>query len=367
MPESKELRPLNQSEQQVLKRFLAADERVVWYVRPQHKPLRKEMVGWSLISVAFGGFAGFFLLLTLGHQEKSHLDWILGAFVSLWLLVGLLIPVLTLLNRQRTFYAVTQRHAVLVKAQWPLPRSVKLYPLAANMVVEVVERSGGGGDIVLEYENTAPDAAGKRPRIGFLYLAQLEPVLAALQSAAAAFPPRKDVAHSRNLAWADPRSSVQPPQKCWKILSVVMMLAGAGALYAAMVLAEVPVRYVLHAERTVGKIVRAERDGDSYRPVYEYTVSDGRRFRQPVKCTEYFSNNPVGQETVLLYFADAPEQAHAFCPATLLALPFFLGFWGLGFLTGGCLAWKAERRQERAWRELEREERKTPDSHDVHR
>lgn len=355
MPESIAPRPLNQTELLVLRRFLPADESVQWYVRPQRKPLRKEIVGWSLISLAFVAFAGFFLLLTLGHQEQSAEGWILTVFVGLWLLLGLLIPVLTLLNRGRSFYAVTQRHAVLVKSQWPLPWAVKVYPLAANMVVEVVERSGGGGDIVLEYENTAPDSAGKRPRIGFLYLAQLEPVLAALQEAAAAFPPRTDVAHSRSLAWANPLSSVQRPQKCWKILSFVMMLAGAGALYAAMVLAEEPVRYLLHAERTVGKIVRAERDGDGYRPVYEYTVTDGRRFCRTVKSTEYFSNNPVGRETVLLYFTDAPEQAHALCPAPLLALPAFLGFWGLGFLTGGSLAWKAERRQERAWRELGKE------------
>lgn len=355
MSESCVQRPLNHVEQRVLQDRLPEGERVLWYIRPQRGPLRKELVGWSLILLAFCAFGGFFLLLTLGQEEKSTLSWILAGFVCLWLLAGLLIPGLTIFNRRRSFYAVTQHHAVIVKSQCPLPWEVKLFPLATNMVVEVVERANGGGDIVLAYENTAPDAAGRRPRIGFLYLQQVEPVLAALQAAAAEFPPRKDVEHSRYLAWADPRSSIQRPEKCWKIISVVMMLAGAGALYAAMVLAEDSLHYFLHAERTVGKVVRAERDGDGYRPIYEYTVADGRRFCQSVKCSECFSNNPVGQETELMYFTDAPEQAHALCPVPMFALPLFLGLWGLFFLSGGCLAWKTERRQERAWRALEAE------------
>lgn len=152
-----------------------------------------------------------FLVLLLGGQEQDGLMTAVAVFVSLWLALGLVIPFLILLNRRLDVYAVTKRHAVVLKSRLPLPGGeAALYPLASNMVVEVVERANGCGDIVLAYESTSPDALGKRPPKGFLRVPHLESVLEALQQAAAAFPPRTDAVHSRYISWSDPRNSLRP-------------------------------------------------------------------------------------------------------------------------------------------------------------
>lgn len=347
------VRPLSRGDREALCRVLHPDETVQWYVRPQWLPDFKELQGLVFIPVAFSAFASLFLLITLGRQEKDFLCWLLTVFVVLWLLAGLLIPVLKLLNRRRTFYAVTNERVLVVKARCPLPgRKTESYPLAANMVVQVVRGRKDRGDIVLAFENTTPDSAGRRPRFGLLYLPQVDSVLTALQAAAASFPPRTDVEHSRNLAWANPGSSVSPPEKCWRVVAVVMSVAGALALYASFALGEKPLDYFLKAERTVGRVVRAELHGENFRPVYEYTAGDGRRFCQTVKHSEIFRSNPVGLETSLLYFPEAPEEAYALCPANLFGAPLFLGFWGILFLSGGCLLWESNRRQMQVWSEM---------------
>lgn len=348
------VRPLSLSDREALTRLLHPGETVQWYVRPLWLPGVRELRRLIVITVAFAAFGLLFLLVALGQQENDLFSWLTAGFVVLWLLTGLLVPVLIIINRRRTFYAVTNERALVVKARCPLPgRKAEIYPLASNMVVQVVRGRKGRGDIVLAFENTAPDSAGGRPRLGLLRLPELEPVLASLQAAAAPFPPRTDVAHCRSLAWADPRSSVRAPEKCWRVISGVMPLAGAVALYAAFALAEKPLDYFLHAERTVGRVVRAERDGEYFRPVYEYSVQDGRRICQPVKHSEIFRSNPVGQETVLMYFPEAPEAAYALCPVNLFVAPLFLGLWGIMFLSGGCLLWESNRRQLKIWRELQ--------------
>lgn len=348
------VRPLSLSDGAALTRLLHPGETVQWYVRPMWLPNVKELQRWIVISVAFTAFGLLFLLVALGRQENDFFSWLTAGFVVLCLSAGLLISLLIMVNRRRTFYAVTNERVLVVKARCPLPgRKIEIYPLASNMVVQVVRGRNGRGDIVLAFENTAPDSAGERPRLGLLRLPQLEPVLVSLQTAAASFPPRTDVEHSRSLAWADPRSSVRAPEKCWQVITVVMPLAGALALYAAFALAEKPLDYFLHAERTVGRVVRAERDGESFRPVYEYSVHDGRRFCQSVKHSEIFRSNPVGQETVLMYFPEAPEAAYALCPVNLFAAPLFLGLWGILFLYGGCMLGESRRRQLRIWRELQ--------------
>lgn len=350
---NKSVRPLSRRDRETLSRVLHPDETVLWYVRPQWLPDFKELQRLLLIPVAFSAFASLFLLVTLGHREKDFFSLLVAVFVVLWLLAGLLVPVLKLINRRRTFYAVTNERALVVKARCPLPgRKTESYPLASNMVVQVVRGRKDGGDIVLAFENTTPDSAGRRPRYGLLHLPQLESVLTALQAAAASFPPRTDVEHSRNLAWANPHSSVRPPEKCWRVIAVVMAVAGALALYASFALAEEPLDYFLNAERTVGRVVRAERHGESFFPVYEYSAADGRLFCQEVKHAETFRSNPVGLETVLLYFPEAPEDAYALCPVNLFAAPLFLGLWGAMFLTGGCLLRESTRRQMQVWSEM---------------
>lgn len=346
---------LGEGEKVALRSVLSDGEAVRWYVRPRCIPEKKELQHWILLTLVMTIFSGFFILVSLGSQEVDTVGYLIASFCMLLVGLTLLIPVLTVVNRRRTFYAVTNRHAVVAKSRLPLPGwEMTLYPLASNMVVEIVERKGGRGDIVLAYENTAPDAFGRRPRLGFLNLSDMGSVLEALQTTAAAFPPRTDAEHSRSLSWADPRSSVQPPEKCWGVISVVMIVGGTLALYAGISLAEEPLEYFLKAERTVGKVVRAEKDGDAYRPIYEYTVADGRRYCREVKDAELFQNNPKGRETVLLYFADAPEEAHALSLVNLFAVPLFLTCWGLMFLSGGCLTAKSYRYQKRVWGGIEK-------------
>lgn len=355
------VRPLSLADRKTLCRVLHPGETVQWYVRPLWLPDVREFQRWNVISVAFAAFGLLFLLVALGRQENDFFSLLTAGFVVLCLSVGLLIPFLTMVNRFRTFYAVTNERVLVVKSLCPLPvRKTEPYPLASNMVVQVVRGRKGRGDIVLAFENTAPDSAGGRPRRGLLRLPQVEPVLVSLQTVAASFPPRTDVEHSRSLAWADPHSSVRAPEKCWRVISMVMPPVGALALYAAFALAEKPLDYFLHAERTVGRVVRAERDGESFLPVYEYSVQDGRRFCQSVKHSEIFRSNPVGQETVLMYFPEAPEAAYALCPVNLFVAPLFLGLWGLMFLSGGSMLWESNRRQLKIWREMQGDAIKPP-------
>lgn len=362
MNESSVQRPLTPAERQLLQRSLSSGEQILWYVRPQGI---FSVAEWRNVLLVMSGFCVgglLFLVLLMGGQEQDGLMLAIAVFVMVWLAVGLVIPFLILLNRRRDVYAVTNRHAVVQKSRLPLPgREVALYPLASNMVVEVVERSNGSGDIVLAYASTSPDALGKRPPKGFLRVPHLEPVLTALQRAAAAFPPRTDVEHSRYVSWSDPRNSLRPAEKSWKVLSVVMLLLGGAALYGGLTLGQEPLRYLLLAERTVGKVVRTEREdreesGSSHRSyyhaVYDYTVN-GQRYCQRVEGSELFTERPSrGMKATLLYFADAPQEIRVLNLRQLIGLPLFFCVWGAFFLIGGSLAWNTECRKAKKYREL---------------
>ncbi len=303
-----------------------------------------------------------FLVLLLGGQEQDGLMTAVSVFVLVWLALGLAIPFLILLNRRRDVYAVTNRHAVVLKSRLPLPGGeAALYPLASNMVVEVVERANGCGDIVLAYESTSPDALGKRPPKGFLRVPHLESVLEALQQAAAAFPPRTDAEHSRYISWSDPRNSLRPAEISVKVLSLVMLLLGSAALYGGLTLGQEPLRYLLQAESTVGKVVRTEREereeaGSSlrsyYHAVYDYSVN-GQRYCQRVEGSELFTERPpLGMQATLLYFADAPQEVRVLNLRQMIGLPLFLCVWGAFFVIGGTLAWNTECRKAKKYREL---------------
>lgn len=358
-------RSLTSAERQLLQQSLSSGEQILWYVRPLGRFSAAE---WRSVLLVMSGFCAgglLFLVLLLGGQEQGGLMTAVAVFVLVWLVLGLVIPFLILLNRRRGVYAVTNRHAVVLKSRLPLPgREVALYPLASNMVVEVVERADGSGDIVLAYESTSPDALGKRPPKGFLRVPQLEPVLAALQQAAAAFPPRTDAEHSRYVSWSDPRNSLRPAEKGVKVLSVVMLLLGSAALYGGLTLGQEPLRYLLQAERTVGKVVRTEREeredreeaGSSHRSyyhaVYDYTVN-GQRYCQRVEGSELFTERPpLGMQATLLYFADAPLEVRVLNLRQLIGLPLFFCVWGAFFLIGGALAWNTECRKAKKYREL---------------
>ena len=355
------VQPLNEGDKAALAQSQAGGEPVLWYVRPPGAFMRSE---WRNVLTVVTGFclgALLFLVLLQGGQESNGLADTLSVFVLVWLALGLLIPVLMLLNRRRYVYVVTNRHAVVLKSRWPIPgREVELYPLASNMIVEVVERANGSGDIVLAYEMTQPDAMGKRPPKGFLRVPHLGAVLASLQQSATMFPPRTDAEHSRNVSWSDPRNSLQPVEKCWKVLSWVMPLMGAAALYGGLTVGQEAVHYLMSAERTVGTIVRTEREepdsmrdsSASYHAVYDYTIN-GQRYCQRVQGSEYFTKRPpLGMKATLLYFADAPQEVRVLNLRQLIGLPLFLCIWGFGFLTGGCWLWDSTRKQAKKYREL---------------
>lgn len=357
--------PLSPAEQRFLQQHLQSGEQLLWYVRPRGSFSGAE---WRNVLLVMSGFCAgglLFLVLLLGGQEQDGLMTAVAVFVLVWLALGLLIPLLILLNRRRGVYAVTNRHAVVLKSRLPLPGcGAELYPLASNMVVEVVERADGSGDIVLAYESTSPDALGKRPAKGFLRVPHLEPVLAALQQSAAMFPPRTDAEHSRYVSWSDPRNSLRPAEKGVKVLSVVMLLLGGAALYGGLTLGQEPLRYLLQAERAVGTVVRAEREvrevreesGSSHRSyyhaVYDYTVN-GQRYCQRVEGSELFTERPPqGMLATLLYFADAPQEVRVLNLRQLIGLPLFFCVWGAFFLIGGALAWNTECRKAKKYREL---------------
>lgn len=358
-------RPLSLAERQLLQQSLSSGEQILWYVRPLGC---FSVAEWRSMLLVMSGFCAgglLFLVLLLGGQEQDGLMVAGAVFVLVWLALGLVIPFLILLNRRRDVYAVTNRHAVVLKSRLPLPRGeAVLYSLAANMVVEVVERANGSGDIVLAYESTSPDALGKRPPKGFLRVPHLDAVLEALQQAAAAFPPRTDAEHSRYVSWSDPRNSLRPAEKGVKVLSVVMLLLGGAALYGGLTLGQEPLRYLLQAERAVGTVVRTEREdredredaGSSYRTyyhaVYDYTLN-GQRYCQRVEGSEQFTERPpLGMQATLLYFADAPLEVRVLNLRQLIGLPLFLCVWGAFFLIGGALAWNTECRKARKYREL---------------
>lgn len=358
-------RPLTPAERQLLQQSLSSGEQILWYVRPL---VRFSVAEWRSVLLVMSGFCAgglLFLVLLLGGQEQDGLMAAVAVFVLIWLALGLVIPLLILLNRRRDVYAVTNRHAVVLKSRLPLPGcEVALYPLASNMVVEVVERTNGSGDIVLAYESSSPDALGKRPPKGFLRVPRLEPVLAALQQAAAAYSPRTDAEHSRYVSWSDPRNSLRPAEKGVKVLSVVMLLLGSAALYGGLTLGQEPLRYLLQAERTVGKVVRTEREeredreeaGSSHRSyyhaVYDYTVN-GQRYCQRVEGSELFTERPpLGMQATLLYFADTPQEVRVLNLRQLIGMPLFFCVWGAFFLIGGALAWNTECRKAKKYREL---------------
>lgn len=358
-------RPLTPAERHLLQRSLSSGEQILWYVRPQGSFSGAERRSMLLVMSGFCAGGLLFLVLLLGGQEQDSLMTAVAVFVLVWLVLGLLIPFLILLNRRRDVYAVTNLHAVVLKSRMPLPgREASLYPLASNMVVEVVERANGSGDIVLAYESASPNALGKRPPKGFLRVPHLEPVLAALQQAAAAFPPRTDAEHSRYVSWSDPRNSLRPAEKGVKVLAVVMLLMGSAALYGGLTLGQEPWRYLLQAERAVGTVVRTEREereereetGSSHRSyyhaVYDYTVN-GQRYCQRVEGSELFTERPpLGMRATLLYVADAPQEVRVLNLRQLIGLPLFFCIWGAFFLIGGTLAWNTECRKAKKYREL---------------
>ncbi|MBR1982314.1 MAG: DUF3592 domain-containing protein [Akkermansia sp.] len=347
-------RPLSFHEQTVLDKELDATERLQWYVRPRSLPGRREVRNAVLVSGANIIFAGVFWLLLLGGQEIDPLAWFISCFVGL-IAAGVILGLSSsMFNACHSVYVVTNMRAMVLRPRSPFCGfRVQTYPLASNMIVEVVERSDGSGDIVLAYENSAPDVTGKRPPLGFLRINHVNAVADALAASAEPFSPRTDAEHARYMNWADPQCFVRKPDKSLALMTSATVLMGCAAVYGSTFLLEKPLHYLLHAERTVGRVVAAQiKDKDAFQPIYEFRTAQGSVIRQKVENTEYFCEPQLGLETTILYFADAPEQAMALCPRTMFGTGAFLACWGLMFMTGGCLGLLAYRQQVAAWSRL---------------
>jgi len=347
-------RPLSVREQAILDKALDAAERLQWYVRPRSLSGRCDVRNVALVSGVSIIFAGVFWLMLLGGQEIDPFAWFAAGFVGL-IAAGVILGLnSSLFNDCHSVYMVTDKRALVLRPRFPFRGfRVQAWPLASNMMVEVVERSDGSGDIVLAYENTAPDVVGKRPPLGFLHINNVNAVAEALAAVAAPFSPRTDAEHVRYMNWADPQQYVRKPDKSLMLVAAVMVLMGCAAFYGSTYLLEKPLYYLLHAERTAGRVVAAQKkEKDAFQPIYEFRTTQGSVFRRKVENTEYFNEPQLGLETTILYFADAPEQAMALCPRTMFGTGAFLSFWGLMFMTGGCLGLRAYRQQMRAWNSL---------------
>ena len=348
------MRPLSRAEQSSLESHLEAGERLLWYVRPKLLPGKQTLLSLILIPLANWALAGVFCLLILGGPDVDPVAWCLCPFVVTIAAIVTLGLFWRCLNQITAFYAVTNQRALVIKP--PLPffgRRVSQYPLASNMVVEIVENRDGSGDVVLAYENVSPDALGRRPTLGFLRVPAVQSVASALESVSASFPPRNDAEHSRYLSWADPRNCLSKPDTFLRNIGVVMMLLGAGVFYGSTFLLEKPVDYFLHAERTVGVEVAAEKHADgNYIPLYEYKLADGRVYRQRVDCGGYPEAHIPGRQVIILYFPDAPEEAMALWPQQMFGLGAFLGLWGLLFIGGGAGVFSAYKQNLRKYRSI---------------
>ena len=347
-------RPLSVREQAILDKELDAAERLQWYVRPRSLSGLRDVRNVALVSGASIIFAGVFWLMLLGGQEIDPFAWFAAAFVGL-IAAGVILGLnSSLFNDCHSVYMVTDKRALVLRPRFPFRGfRVQTYPLASNMIVEVVERSDGSGDIVLAYENTAPDVTGKRPPLGFLRVNDVNAVADALAASSEPFSPRTDAEHARYMNWADPQCFVRKPDKSLALMTSAMVLMGCAAFYRSTFLLEKPLHYLLHAERTAGRVVAAQiKDKDAFQPIYEFRTAQGSVFRQKVENTEYFNEPQLGLETTILYFADAPEQAMALCPRTMFGTGAFLSLWGLIFMTGGCLGVLAYRQQVTAWSRL---------------
>lgn len=342
--------PLSLHEQAVLGNELDATERLQWYVRPRSSSSWRDVRNAVLVSGANVIFAGVFWLLLLGGQEIDPLAWFIAGFVG-FIAAGVILGLSSsMFNAGHSVYVVTNLRAMVLRPRFPFRGfRVQTYPLASNMMVEVVERNDGSGDIVFAYENTDPDVTGKRPPLGFLRINNVNAVADALAASAASFSPRTDAEHARYLNWADSQRFVRKPDKSLMLMASAMVLMGCAAFYRSTFLLEKPFYYLLHAERTVGRVVEVQKkEKDAFLPIYEFRTSQGSVFRQKVENTEYFNEPLLGLETTILYFADAPEQAMALCPRTMFGTGAFLSFWGLVFMSGGCLGLCAYRQQMRA-------------------
>jgi hypothetical protein len=174
-----------QTLQQLLRRELDPEERVVWAARPAPLSRAVASAGTFLFGVPFFSFAVFWTWgatrafngpRTVENGVFSRLAYLWGAMFVLVGAAMLLSPLWAWWVARHTLYAVTDRRAIVIEA--PL-RGITVQSFSGERLRDVVrhEHSSGHGDLIFEREAIK----GRRGRtvyrdVGFVGIADVKRV-----------------------------------------------------------------------------------------------------------------------------------------------------------------------------------------------
>lgn len=152
---------------QVIARELDPDESLLWSGQPRKGIVfRSSDVMLIPFSLAWGGFAIFWEATALSQAHKHRGGSSL--FLSLWgipfVLVGLYLIfgrfLVDSLQREKTYYGITDRRVVIVTPQLGARRKVKSLDLRTLNGLSITERPNGSGTITFGPENQYSSFAG---------------------------------------------------------------------------------------------------------------------------------------------------------------------------------------------------------------
>ena len=165
---------------------LAEGERIVWEGQPQLGPLALRSVPLALVGIPVGGFA--LIWIAMAYQITSEAPFPLAKVFPLFglpvLLVGagmLLAPAWAAWRGSRTWYAITDRRAIIAEPQ--LAAGVQTRSYRADALGNVVrnQRGDGSGDLVFEEIQTiGPKGRLRITQRGFFAVADVRRVEALL-------------------------------------------------------------------------------------------------------------------------------------------------------------------------------------------
>ncbi len=162
-------------ETDAITRELDAGERIVWNGRPDPARLKQKAVPQALLAIPLTAFLLFWIW---GASEPARADFAAGkpldfesVLIPVFGVFGLILVALIGLNpwlegakARRTFYALTERRAlVVVEGRRREIKSV----LPAQLQIERVELPGGRGDIVLRRQIGGRGQGETAEEIGF--------------------------------------------------------------------------------------------------------------------------------------------------------------------------------------------------------
>lgn len=160
---------LTRRERSVIDRTLGMDEQLLLVTRPDPSILKAERL------IHFG-IAAFALIVSEGEL-----------FVLPFVILLCVIPWFRKCYKRRTLYLVTDRRCIILTPRLLPGMNCKSYPLEPDRIKEYEIFSGGIGNIVFDYDYSAPntysgsDPEDERSPLGFLDLPQCKRVVSLIR------------------------------------------------------------------------------------------------------------------------------------------------------------------------------------------